>query len=290
MLARTPFSHTAAGAVVWLVGFGSLYAPVLAKLWRDWEADPNYSHGFMVVPLAAMIAWDRRASLRAAVVAGSNVGLAVVIASLLLLVVGTFGAELFLTRVSMVGVVAGSVLYACGWRVLRVAALPIAFLLLMIPPPAIVFNQIALPLQLLASSVGEAMLRLIGVPVFREGNVLVLPNVMLQVSEACSGIRSLVSLFAGAVLYAYYMEKRRGRRVVLALSAIPIAIVVNALRVAATGIAAAYYGPEAAEGVLHTISGWLMFVVALLLVWALHRVMERVHTPAFRGSMAGARA
>jgi exosortase len=284
--ARITFSHTAAGAAVWLAGFVTLYFAVLGKLWQDWAADPNYSHGFFVAPLAVLIAWDRRAALRAAIGRGSASGFVLVAGSLFLFLVGVLGAELFLTRTSMIGVIAGSVLFAFGWRMLRIAALPIAFLLLMIPPPTIVFNQIALPLQLLASTVGEGMLRLVGVAVFREGNVLVLPNVTLQVSEACSGIRSLVSLGTAAILYAYFMERRRGRRVILALSSVPIAIAVNALRVAATGVAAAFYGAEAAEGVLHTISGWLMFVAALVMLWALHQLMGRLPSAAPAPSLA----
>jgi exosortase len=271
-----------------------LYAPVLAKLAHDWSADPNYSHGFAVAPLAAWLAWDRRRLLRGTAAphpepSASWLGLTAIAASLVLYALGTFGAELFVTRVSMIGVVAGTVLYAAGWRVARWAAFPIAFLLLMIPPPSIVFNQVALPLQLLASQVGEHVLRAGGVPVFREGNVLVLPNITLQVSEACSGIRSLLSLGTVAIIFAYVTERRRGRRVALALSSVPIAIAVNALRVAATGFAAAYYGPQAAEGVLHTISGWLMFVAALGLLWLLQRAMARFDAPAAGPAFAGAR-
>jgi exosortase len=274
----------------WLAGFVLLYAPVIANLARDWSADANYSHGFLVMPLAAYLAWDSRATIRSAAIRPSRWGLVAVFASLVVLLVGSFGAELFLTRLSMIGILAGTLLFSFGWGVLRAVAFPIAFLLLMIPPPAIVFNAIAFPLQLWASHIGEAMLRVSNVPVFREGNVLVLPNVTLQVSEACSGIRSLVSLGTAAIVFAHLMERRRGRRVLLAMSSIPIAILVNAVRVAATGIAAAYYGPEAASGILHAISGWLMFIAALGLLWAFHRMLVRFAPVSPGAALAGASA
>jgi exosortase len=278
------------GLAEWLAGFVLLYAPVLAKLARDWAADANYSHGFLVVPLAAYLAWESRTTIYSAPVRPSRWGFVAVLASLGVLLVGSLGAELFLTRLSMIGVVAGTVVFSFGWAVLRAVAFPIAFLLLMIPPPAIVFNAIALPLQLWASHVGETMLRVSNVPVFREGNVLVLPNVTLQVSEACSGIRSLVSLGTAAIVFAHMVEPRRPRRVLLVMSSVPIAILVNAVRVAATGIAAASYGPEAASGILHATSGWLMFIAALGLLWAFHRTLVRF-APVPRGaSLAGAPA
>jgi exosortase len=161
---------------------------------------------------------------------------------------------------------------------LRAAAFPLGFLLLMIPPPAIVFNRIALPLQLWASEAGAGTLRAAGVPVLREGNVLVLPGVTQQVSEACSGIRSLMSLGTFAILFAYISEDRQFRRVLLALMSVPIAVAVNAFRVALTGLAAAHYGRWAAEGVMHAAAGWAMFVVALILLCALGRLSRR-HAP-----------
>jgi exosortase len=285
-LRRAPFL----GLAVWIAGFTALYAPVAGGLARDWAADANYSHGFLVVPLAGYLMWARRARIASAPIVPSWWGLGVVAASVVVFLAGTLGAELFLTRISMVGVVAGSVLLVAGWRVLRATAVPVAFLLLMVPPPAIVFNAVAMPLQLWASQAGEALLRLWGVPIFREGNVLVLPNVALQVSEACSGIRSLASLTTAAIVFADVTTRSRGRRVLLAASAVPIAILVNALRVAATGVAAAHFGPAAAHGVLHTISGWLMFVAAVVLLWVLHVAFERLGPDSRRPALAEARA
>jgi exosortase len=149
-----------------------------------------------------------------------------------------------------------------GWDRLRVLRFPIALLLLMIPIPDIIFNRVAFPLQLVASSLGETTLSAAGLPVLREGNLIVLPNMTLEVAEACSGIRSLVALFTLAVVYGYMAESESRIRILLLASTIPIAIAVNGLRVAMTGLAANHYGAAAAEGFVHSTSGWVMFLVA----------------------------
>jgi exosortase len=248
-----------------------LYHNVLSSLVRQWSSDDNYSHGFFVLPLAGFFIWERRNALVAALPRPSLIGLGLIVVSLGLLIAGLLGAELFLTRISLVGTVAGIVLFVWGHEHARILAFPLAFLLLMVPLPAIVFNQIALPLQLLASSVGEAMIRLAGIPVLREGNVLRLPATSLEVVEACSGIRSLVSLTMVAVVLGYFAERRTPARVLIALSAVPIAILANAIRVAGTGMAAQWIGPSAARGFFHTFSGWCMFVVAFLALVGVQR-------------------
>lgn len=259
-----------------IAGFAALFFDVARTLVADWSTDDNYSHGFLVVPVAAWIAWERRDALAAAPVRPNTLGLVLVVGSLLVLGAGVLGAERFLTRLAMVGVLTGVVLFVWGVAHLRLLAFPLAFLLLMIPLPAILFNQIALPLQLLASQVGEAGLRLAGVPVLREGNVMVLARTTLEVAEACSGIRSLVSLLTLGIVYGYFMDSRTWVRWLLALATVPIAVATNGLRVAGTGIAAHHYGPEAAEGFLHTFSGWLVFVSALALLFALREVVSRL--------------
>ncbi|HEY3886403.1 MAG TPA: exosortase A [Vicinamibacterales bacterium] len=256
--------------------FGHLYREVLIKLVHDWATDGNYSHGFLIVPLAVYFAWQRRAALSAASARPSVLGLVVILGSLVVLAAGIFGAELFLSRLSMIGILAGIVLFAYGWRALRTLSFPLAFLLLMIPIPAIVFNQIAFPLQLLASRAGEAVLNVMQIPVLREGNVIVLANTSLEVAEACSGIRSLVSLLTLAIIYGYFVEPRIWARIVLAIAAIPVAVVANGARVAGTGIAAHYYGPEAAQGFFHEFSGWLVFVVAFACLFAIQGLIERL--------------
>ncbi len=193
-----------------------------------------------------------------------------------MLLAGLLGAELFLPRASLIVVLMGSVLFLMGWQACRMLALPIAFLLLMIPIPALIFNQIAFPLQLLASSVGETVLSALSIPVLREGNVIVLAHTSLEVAEACSGIRSLISLLTLGIVYGYFMDPRVGVRTTVALSTIPIAIIANGGRVAGTGVAAHYYGAEAAQGFFHTFSGWIVFAAAFAMLFVVTHVLIRV--------------
>jgi len=259
-----------------LASFGVLYWGVLTKLVYDWANDGNYSHGFLIVPLAAYFVWERRARLAAIEVHPTVWGLVVLVASVAVLLVGLLGAELFLTRVSTIGVLAGGILFVWGWRHLRALVFPLAFLLLMIPIPTIIFNQIALPLQLLASRVGEMTLSAASVPVLREGNVIILANATLEVAEACSGIRSLISLLTLGIIYGYFSDSRMAVRIGVVLATIPIAIVTNAARVAGTGLAAHYFGPTAAEGFFHTFSGWAVFVIAIALMFLVLQIVVRI--------------
>jgi exosortase len=265
-----------AGIAALALSFGFLYRGVATKLVHDWATDGNYSHGFLIVPIAAFVAWQRREALRTVTPRPTAFGLAVILGSLAVLAAGVLGAELFLTRVSIIGVLAGTILFMFGWQSLRILVFPLAFLLLMIPIPAIVFNQIAFPLQILASRAGEVTLTALQIPVLREGNVIVLSNTTLEVAEACSGIRSLVSLLTLAIIYGHFAEGRVWARVVLALASIPVAVVANGARVAGTGVAAHYVGPEAAQGFFHVFSGWLVFLVAFVCLFAVQRVIDRV--------------
>jgi exosortase A len=254
-----------------------LYRDVLLGLVNDWSNDDNYSHGFLIVPLAAFFAWERRERFWSAPVAPSAWGLVLVLASLGLLVAGLLGAEFFVSRVSILGVLGGAIWFLWGWARLRVLLFPLTFLVLMIPIPAILFNQIAFPLQLFASRFGVAVMQMADVPVLREGNVITLATTQLEVAEACSGIRSLISLLTLGIVYGYFTESRPWARAVIALATIPIAIVANGLRVAGTGILAHTHGPEAALGFFHTFSGWLVFLAAFVflfgVVWLLRRVV-----------------
>ena len=285
---RATPQHIVALAV--LAAFAFLYRDVIAKLVSDWSTDDNYSHGFLIVPVALYLAWERRQRLFTAPMQPSLFGLIVVFGSLATLIAGVLGAELFLTRVSMIGVLAGSILFVLGWQHMRVLAFPIAFLLLMVPIPAIIFNQIAFPLQLTASEFGEATLNLFTIPVLREGNIIILANTTLEVAEACSGIRSLISLLTLGIVYGYFNDPRGWVRTVVALSTIPIAIIANGMRVAGTGIAAHYYGPEAATGFFHTFSGWLVFVVAFIMLFVVMRVLLLLTPPARPASLEVANA
>lgn len=267
---------SASAALLALASFAVLFADVARSLVSDWATDDNYSHGFLVVPVALYLAWERREALRRAAPGSSWLGLVLVAGSLAALTVGRLGAEFFLTRAALIGVLAGSALFLGGWARLRVLAFPIAFLFLMVPIPALLFNQVAFPLQILASEVGASGLRAVGVPVLREGNVMILARTTLEVAEACSGIRSLVSLLTLGIVYGYFMDSRPWVRWGLAAATVPIAVLTNGLRVAGTGVAAHYYGAEAADGFMHSFSGWLVFVSACALLVGVHALVVRL--------------
>jgi exosortase len=258
---------------VTITSLSVLYWPVVGRLVQDWLTDDNSSHGLLIVPLSAYFAWERRHRLRRLPLQPVGAGLVVVAGGLLLLTVGLLGAELFLSRVSLLVVIAGAILFVLGWSALRTLLFPLALLLLMIPIPAIVFNQVAFPLQLIASQVGETGLRIADVPVLREGNTIVLAHTTLEVAEACGGIRSLMSLLTLGIVYAYFADSRAAVRVFILVSTIPLAVLANGARVAGTGIASQYYGPEAADGFFHTFSGWMVFGVAFVSMVAIARIL-----------------
>ncbi|MBN1567564.1 MAG: exosortase [Acidobacteria bacterium] len=263
-----------AALLILLAGsFAFLYQHVIAKLVKDWYVDDNYSHGFLIIPIALYFVWERRKQLKDAPRKPNSWGIAIVLGSMALLMAGILGSELFLTRVSILGTIAGSLLFLYGWNHLKILLLPVAFLLLMIPIPAIIFNQIAFPLQLLASRFGELALLAFQVPVLREGNVINLANTSLEVAEACSGIRSLISLLTLGIVYGYFADSRIWVRIILVLGTIPIAIAANGIRVAGTGLAAHYYGPEAAQGFFHSFSGWIIFIAAFIMMFILYRII-----------------
>ncbi len=252
---------------------GVCYAPTLSALVKDWLTDDNVSHGFFVPLVAGYIAWQKRDALRAERFERNWLGLAIVIGAALQLYVATLGVELFLARTSLVFSLIGVVLYLAGTRVLRILAFPLFLLFFMIPIPAIIYNQITLPLQFLASNVAEHALSLFGIPVLREGNILELPSQRLSVVEACSGIRSLLSLSFLSLVYGYFFETRNWVRGLLFLATVPIAIAANAGRVTITGLLSEV-NPELARGLFHMAEGWVVFLVALLLLLFTHQLIQ----------------
>ena len=251
-----------------------LYWSILAHLIGQWWHDPNFSHGFFVPLFSALIVWQERNRLATLPVRPSWTGLLIAAVAMCTLVIGQLGAELFLSRCSLLILLAGLIILFCGWIYFRALLFPWAFLVLMIPIPAIVFNQITFPLQLLASRVSSRILPLMGVPVLREGNVINLPAMALEVAEACSGIRSLMSLVALAIIYGYLMEKRVWIRWVLALASVPIAVAANSVRIIGTGLLVQYWDPDKAEGYFHASWGWIIFVISLVMLYALHGLIN----------------
>lgn len=298
------------------------YATVLTKLGHDWWTDENYSHGLLIPFIIGFILWSQRERLaRTTQSPAMWWGLTAVICSLLALWAGTAGAELYVQRTSLVLMLAGTVLYFWGFRLLRLLIVPLFLLLLAIPIPAIIFNKIAFPLQLFASRCAVWAMTVFDIPVLRQGNVIELMPLgahetkKLEVVEACSGIRSLMTLVTLAVVFAYFTHPRGDsgggdgaqasrlpasdatnveasgmsallaglktfgfwRAAIIVMSAVPIAIFTNALRVSGTGILARYYGTQVADGFFHSFSGWVIYVVASLMLFGVGWLLDRVN-------------
>ncbi len=275
-----------------------VYATVLAKLGFDWWTDENYSHGLLVPFVIGYIVYLEFDDLKKAVSKPSIfAGFGLITFALFLLLGGTLGAELFTQRISLVVMLAGIVVYFFGRQILKSLAVPFGLLLLAIPIPQIIFNKIAFPLQIYASQMAVWGIRLFGVPSVRKGNVIeILPDgatqiVALEVVEACSGIRSLMTLMTLALVLAYFTRSKNQkvesktfdflknfdfwRAIVLMLAAIPIAVFTNAARVTGTGVLTYQYGKRAAEGTFHEVSGWLVYVAALVLLLGLNLILKK---------------
>jgi exosortase len=291
-----------------------VFATVLVKLGQDWWTDENYSHGLLIPFVIGFILWQERQQFleipkRPAILTGS---LGVVLA-MMALFAGTVGAELFVQRISLVLMLASVAIYFWGYALLRLIVVPLSLLLLAIPIPQIIFNRIAFPLQLFASRCAVGAMSLFQIPVLRQGNIIELMPLgarepkRLAVVEACSGIRSLMTLVTLAVIYAYFTRPKidqastgdrkksqtksysTSRSIILIIAAVPIAILTNALRVSGTGVLAHYYGTRVADGFFHSFSGWVIYIVAALLLiatgWAMDRMMQlRERRPRLAGA------
>lgn len=243
-----------------------LYRSVLPAWFADLWNDPNYSHGLLVPLVSLWLAYERRDAIAALTPHPARSALFLVVGALLLLLVGRLAAELFIMRVSLLLLLAALMAFIAGYAYVRVLALPLAFLLFMVPLPTIVLNAVTLPLQFVASELAVTLLHWLGFPALREGNVIILPNAALEVVEACSGLRSLISLGATGVVVAVLSLRRPLLQALLVASSVPIAVLTNGARVGGTGVLAFYYGPSVAEGFFHGFSGWIVFVCALALL------------------------
>jgi exosortase len=250
-----------------------LYTPIVLRVARGWWQDPNYTHGFFVPICSLFLIWEKRSALAALPVKPAWSGLVILLFALIALALGTVSSEFFLCRLSILLLICGIVVFLAGWDHLAAVSFPLAFLVLMIPSATVV-DKLTLPLQILASKTASFLLATAGVSAVREGNIILLPTARLEVAEACSGIRSLFSLITLTVIYGYLAETKIGVRVLLALMAIPTAILANALRIAVTGLVVESFGIESAEGTLHLFSGWLIFAGSLLLIFLFHRLTQ----------------
>lgn len=265
------------------IGFCSLcllilYLPVFRSQVNDWINLPEYSHGFLFPPISLYLAWMGNRALGNTPASPNNFGLVVIVVGLFLFLMGNLAGESFTKSISFLVVLAGIILFLKGWQHLKAYSFAIALLIFTIPLPSIFMTKITFPMQLLASRVAEQSLHLIGIPVLREGNIIHLVGETLEVAEACSGIRSMLSLLAVGTVLAYFTTRKNWQRVVMILSCFPIAIFTNAFRVSMTGVLAHYYGMKAAEGFFHGFSGAVLYFAGLIMVGGVGILLNKVRS------------
>jgi exosortase len=278
-VAQSPETPAAPAKISWsaIAWFGGLlllcYAPILYRMAVQWANDEDMGHGFFVPLVAGFIVWQRRDTLAALPRRPNGWGLFLVVFAALEAVVATLGAELFTARLAFVIALVGVVLYLGGKDWLKALAFPLSLLLFMIPIPAIIYAQLTLKLQTLASQLGELLISMMGIPVLRAGNTLQLPSQTLDIAEACSGIRSLLSLGFLSLVYAYFTDKRVWMRWALLVATIPIAIGANGIRVAVTGLLSEI-DTKLATGAYHEAEGYIVFIVALIALYITHKAIN----------------
>jgi len=261
-------------AILFLSLLIGIYWSIFLGLVSDWWTDPNYSHGFLVPLFSGFWVWQQRKTLARIAPQGSWFGLPILLGGIGMLVLGDLGAEDFLTRSSFIVILTGLILFHLGVKILRILLFPLAFLLLMVPLPMIIFNAVAFPLQGLAARNATWILDLLGIPALRDGNIIHLSHITLGVTEACSGIRSLVSLLALAVGWAYLSLPKEWLRLLFICSVVPITIIANAGRVVVTGLLGQWFGVEYAQGFFHLFSGWIIFLVAFACLFGVHTLIQ----------------
>lgn len=252
-----------------VTSFVILYSGTVMEMARNWQRDENFSHGFLIPFITGLMIWQRRDQLAQQKATPANWGLLIVLAAMGMHIAGSLSAEMFVMRSSLIVCLGGMIVYFFGSKVFAIISIPVAYLFFMVPIPKIIWNPIAFPLQLMAAKLSSVGIQILGIPVLREGNILHLSNVSLEVVDACSGLRSLVSLLALSGAFSYMTNLDIPRKIILFLSAVPIAILVNILRLTFTGILARYAGAEAAKGFLHELSGLVVFVLACVFLYSL---------------------
>jgi len=259
------------------VTFLVVFADPLINTMRTWWSDPEAGHGLLLAPLALWLAWQRGRAANAKPL--PLVGVALLVMAVVFRYVSALAAEAFVGRASMFLALAGLVVWGWGVRQLMHWWLPVALLALSVPLPDMVMGALALPLQFKASQMGAAMLATRGIPVHLDGNVIRLPGHDLFVTEACSGLRSLTALLSLGVLLGGLLLKKPASRVAIVALSIPVAVVVNGVRVFITGFLVAFVDPKLAEGFSHMTEGWLLFLVAFAILgaitWVVLAIEER---------------
>ncbi len=264
--------------IFFMTAFVFLYWDTIYNVVMQWYNDENYSHGFLIPFVSGYLLWQRKDDLKDVVLKPSNIGIFIVLSGLCLFLIGKLSSELFTMRSSMLIVLAGIILYTSGFKFFKEISFPFFYLIFMIPLPYLIYDTVAFPLKLFVTGFSVEFLSSIGVLVVREGNIIHLADTTLEVADACSGIRSIISLLAMSTALSYLTQSGWIRKLILSILAVPIAIFVNSVRVIVTGILAEIYGSKVAEGFFHEFAGLLIFGVAIILLIAFAVVLNKIKT------------
>ncbi len=261
-------------AILLVLLFFGLYYQIIFAMIMDWYTYSDYSHGFLIPFISAYIIWTNREKISTIRIKPDNLGILVLIIGLIIFIIGITGAEYFTMRFSIIPIILGIVYFLYGREMVKSVLLPVGFLICMIPIPAIVFNTVAFPLKLLATNIATNIIQLANIPVVRDGNIIHLTDMSLEVADACSGIRSLMSMVALGVAYAYIFERSMLKRTILVICIVPITIITNVARVTGTGILSHYMGPSAASGFFHEFAGIVVFLAAFAMFISVAAILK----------------
>ncbi len=274
----TPKIKTVYGTFVFLgIGFILLYFPILKNMYEDWGINPNYSHGYLIPFISGYLIYFLKDELKKLPSISSNWGLVLIVMACFQLIVGTIGSEYFLQRTSIIPLFLGICLFLYGKDITLKLFIPIIYLIFMIPLPGIIWNKVAFPLQLFASFLTEQVIRISGMPILREGNILILSTITLEVVDACSGIRSLATMMALSIPFAFFMSTGKIKKILLFFFSIPIAVIVNIFRLSITAWFSVLFGEQFAKGFLHEFSGMVTFIIGLAMLFGSKMVLEKLH-------------
>ena len=250
--------------------------PIMVFMWELWFYNESHNNGVLIPLVSVYLVWEKRDQLKQLQSSSSWWGFLFFLFSCMIFLAGVVGAERFTQEVAMVLLLIGVIWFNLGDRYFRILAFPLLLLFLMIPPPHIFYNNLSVQLQVYSTKISIAFLHLLGVTVYSEGNIIFLPSMQLEVAEACSGIRSLFSLFTLGVIFAYISQKRFFVRMILVLSTIPIAIFFNGLRISGTCILAQYWSLKITDSFNHFMSGWVVFVFAFIVLLLFNILIDKV--------------
>lgn len=262
--------------IVLLLAWATAFSPIIPAMFEAWFKHSDNSHALLVPLVSLYFLWEKREEIGRIPIKQSKAGLCLLIFCLVFYIVSYIGGIAFFCRLMLVASLIAIVWSSLGTTMLRVLAFPLGFLFFMIPVPDTLLNLVSFPLQLLATKISANLISFCTIPVYREGNMLFFLNAQLEVAEACSGIRSIMSLTMISAIFAYISRGAAWRKIIIVLAAVPIAFIANILRVTGTGILAHFFGDRIARGFLHDFSGFLVFIFGLVMLFSLHALLKRL--------------